>query len=64
MAAACQLAQREEQQDSRSGLKQDVGEMVPPRLQAVDLAIQHVRNRCERMPVSGVYVGERPLNPV
>ena len=37
--------------------------MVAPRLQAVELAIQHVRNRSERMPVSGMHVGERPLNP-
>jgi hypothetical protein len=38
--------------------------MMSPRLQAIELAIQHVRNRSERMPVSGMGVGERPLNPV
>lgn len=32
-------------------------------LEAVQLAIQHVRNRGERVPVSSKRVGESPLDP-
>src|ERR671925_540424 len=37
--------------------------MVAPRLYAVELTVQHVRNRSERMPVTGMHVGERPFDP-
>src|SRR5437899_11329423 len=37
--------------------------MVTPRLQAVELTIQHVRHRSEWMPVTGMDMGERPFDP-
>jgi hypothetical protein len=62
ITAARELAQREEQQDRRRGMKQNVGQMMAPRLEPVQLAIQHVRDRGERVPVGGVNMGEGPLN--
>src|SRR6266542_1919224 len=35
---------------------------MAPWFQAVELTIQHVRNRSEWMPVAGIHVGECPLN--
>ena len=38
--------------------------MMSPRLETVELTIQHVRNGRERMPVVSMHMSERPLNPV
>ena len=35
--------QDEEEHDRRGGVKQHAGQMVPPRLEAVELAVRHVR---------------------
>ena len=43
-------------------MKQNVGQMMSPRLESVELAIQHVRDRGERVPVGRVNVDEGPLN--
>src|ERR1700730_11366635 len=37
--------------------------MMPPRLETVELTIQHVRNGGKRMPVVRVHMGAGPLNP-
>src|SRR3981081_2447976 len=62
MTAARELAQREEQQDRRGGMKQDVSQMMSPRLESVELAVQHMRDRGEWVPVGRVNMGEGPLN--
>ena len=36
--------------------------MMSPRLEAVKLAIQHVRHPCEWMPVARVSMDKSPLN--
>ena len=40
-------------------MKQDVREMVSGGIQPEELAIQHVRQRRQRMPVTGITLGER-----
>ncbi len=57
---ARELPQREEQQDSRCGVKQDVSKMMSPGLESVKLAIQHVGNGGEWMPVGCMHMGESP----
>jgi len=37
--------------------------MVSPGLKAVELAIHHMRNGSQRMPVGGMNVGKSPLDP-
>jgi hypothetical protein len=61
--AARQVAQREEQEDRGRGVEEQVRQMMSPRLEAEELAIQHVRNGGERMPVTRMNMGESPLNP-
>jgi len=39
-------------------------QMVPRRIESEQLAIQHVRNRCQRMPISGVRMCERRQHTV
>ena len=38
--------------------------MVPAAIQAKELAVQHVRNPGERVPVAGVARGQSPLQPL
>ena len=45
-------------------MQQDVRQMMSPRLEAVKLTIQHVRNGGKRMPVVSMHMGEGPLHPV
>jgi hypothetical protein len=57
-----QLLQRQKQEDRRCTMQQHVRQMMSARLEAVQLAIQHVRNRGEGVPVSSMRVGESPLD--
>ena len=43
-------------------MQQDVRQMMSPRLEAVELAIEHVRDGGERMPVGSMNMSERPLD--
>ena len=56
----CHLSQHEKQQDDSDGVQKDVGEMMPGRLQSVQLTIEHVRNGRERVPVAGYRVRKSP----
>ena len=56
--------QHQEQHDRRGGVQDDIAEMVPPRPQAVELAVEHVGEPGERMPVGGVRGGEGPGDAV
>ena len=45
-------------------MQQHVRQMMSPRPETVEFAIQHVRNRGQRMPVVGMHMREGPLHPV
>src|SRR5438876_8884456 len=45
-------------------MQQHVRQMMSPRLETVELTIQHVRNGGKRMPVISMHMGEGPLNPL
>jgi len=59
-----QLLQRQKQEDRRCTMQQNVCQMMSARLEPVRLAIQHVRNRGEGVPVNSMRVGESPLDPL
>ena len=61
---AGQPAQGEEQEDGGGGMEQDIGEMMPRRIQAVELAVQHVGQGGQGMPVDPMPLGEGLDNPV
>ena len=50
------------QEDNRSSVKQDVRQMMAPGVESVELAVKHMRDRGEGVPVSRVNMGEGPLN--
>ena len=54
------LFENEKQQHHGDAVQQNIGEMVAAGVEPEKLAIQHVRDRRERMPVLCVNVGERP----
>src|SRR3954471_5977140 len=56
------LPEKEEQQDCVEGVDENAGEMMPPRIQTVELAIDHVRDPGEGMPVRRMEMGESPKN--
>ena len=56
--------EHEKQQHDGDAVQQDASEMVAAGVEPEKLAIQHVRNRRERMPVLRVNVGKRPRNSV
>ena len=43
-------------------MKENVSQMMSPRLESVELAIQHMRDCGERVPVGRVNMGEGPFN--
>src|ERR1700704_3309959 len=59
----CHLSQHEKQQDDSDGVQKNVGEMMPGRLESVELAIEHVRNDRERVPDTGYRVFKSPEDP-
>ena len=43
-------------------MKQDAGKMMPGRIQPVELRIEHVGKRGERMPVASLRLSESGVN--
>jgi len=43
-------------------MQHDAREMVPPRAQTEELAVEHVRNPGQRMPVGGVTRSQSPAH--
>ncbi len=58
--AARRAAQELEQEERGAEVEQQVGEVVAARIEAEELAVQHVRQKSERMPVGGDDGGESP----
>ena len=56
--------QNQEKQDRRRRVEQDIGQMMAAGAQSVKLAVQHMGNPGQRMPVGGMDVGERPDDPL
>lgn len=44
-------------------MEENIYQMMRAWIQAEQLAIEHVRDRRQRMPVLGMHMGERPPNP-
>jgi len=57
---AGQPSQQAEQQEGVGNMEQEIGDVMAAGVEAIKLAIQHVREPGERMPVAGVTGGERP----
>ena len=53
-------SQREKQQHGGGCMKEEIGKMVSPRMQAVEAAVKHVAHPRERVHVHGALGGERP----
>ena len=53
-------SQEEEQEDGGAGVEENAGEMVPSGMHAKELAIEHVGEQCERVPITGSDGFERP----
>src|SRR4051812_14706456 len=53
-----------EEQQHRAGVQENVRKMMPARRETKELAIEHVRERRERMPVLRVNVRECPAQRV
>ena len=58
----CQFSKSEKQKDCSCDVQKNVREMMTPRLQAVHLAIQHMRDCGKWVPVRGMDVREGPPN--
>src|SRR6266542_4774395 len=56
----CHLSHHEKQEDDSDGEQKIDDEVIPGRLQSVQLTIQHVRNDCQRVPISTNSVCECP----
>ena len=54
------LAQPNEKQERSDRVQQDICEMVAARFEIENLAIDHVGDEGERMPVVGLRVGKGP----
>ena len=47
-----------QQEDSGDAVQQNIGEVLRTRLQTEDLAVDHVRNDCERMPITRLHINK------
>src|ERR1700719_3292715 len=56
------LPEDEEKENRVRRVEQHIGEVMPARAEAVELAVQHVGKPGERVPVRRVRLGERPDN--
>ncbi len=56
------MLEREKKKDPCGYVQENIRKMMASRLQPVQLAIQHVRDRRQRMPVHGMNVRECPGN--
>ena len=54
------LPKNEEQQEHRRRVQQDVGQMMPARIQTKELAVKHVGQGGQGMPIAAMAVCERP----
>jgi hypothetical protein len=54
------VAKHEKEQDDRNCVKKDIREMMSAGIEPKELAVEHVRNCRQRMPVPRVAVPERP----
>ena len=66
-AAPCGSGDSLKKQEKKQGVRdmdQHVHEQVPAGIQTKELAVQHMREPGERMPVGGVKRGEGPGNSV
>ena len=52
--------QDQKQRHRRSGVQQQIGQVVPGRIQAKELAVEHVREHRQRIPLAHRPVGECP----
>src|SRR5271157_1687209 len=57
------LLKRQEQQDRRGGVQDRARQMVAAGLQFIKLAVQHVREPGQRVPVAAAIRGEGPGSP-
>ena len=57
---ACHLLQRNKEKDDRDSVEQQIRKVVPACLQSVQLAVQHVCDCRQRMPVFGMNMSECP----
>jgi hypothetical protein len=55
--------EREKQEDDGYRVQKNIGEMMPASVQPVQLAIQHVRNGRDGVPVTAYCVCEAPSDP-
>ena len=58
------LLKRKKQQNRPGAVQQHIDKMMPSRLESKELAVQHVRHRCERVPVLRMNMRECPKNAV
>src|SRR6266404_5039290 len=56
------LLKQQKKKDRARAVQQNINEVMRTRFQAEDLAIEHVRDRRQWMPVMRMNVSERPLN--
>ena len=54
--------QHEEKQDRCCRVEEDIGEVMAAGIQPVKLAVEHVGEPGQRMPVADVAISKRPLN--
>ena len=57
------MQERQEEEDGNRRVDRGTRQMVPAGPHFVDLAIDHVRNPGQRMPVAGIAPAEGPLDP-
>src|SRR5580700_9821295 len=57
---ARQLAQDQEDENRIEGMQDDVGRMMAGRLEAINLAIERVRQPCQRLPDIAITGTESP----
>ena len=55
---ACHLFQHEKKQQHRYRMQEHISEVMTAGLESEQLAVEHVRNRRQRMPVSCVSMGK------
>jgi len=54
----------EEEEDRDGGVEEEIGQVVAAGVEPIELAIGHMRNPGERMPVEGPAMGESPADPL
>ena len=57
------LREQNKKQHRRDAVEKDVHQVMRARVHAEQLTIEHVRHRCERVPVLGMNMSESPRDP-